>query len=119
MTKPIIYTPDVLASIPGMVAQNMSREEIAAQFGVTVASLQVTCCKKRISLRRPKLGSPRILHIMTPQEPRLKLSRAANFVLHLQAEKRASDVNALAKQLLEIIAKDNLFDAVLDCEEVA
>jgi len=35
----------------------MSREQIAETIGVTIGSLQVTCSKHGISLRRPKLNN--------------------------------------------------------------
>jgi hypothetical protein len=122
---PTIYTQEVLASIPDLIAQGLGRDEIAVRLGVTTASLQVTCCKKKISLRRNRALIPRTVNVVSsvelppPSRPHaMRLSKAASFLLHLHAEKRASNVNALAKKLLETIAKDNLFDAVLD-EETA
>jgi hypothetical protein len=111
-----IFTPEVLASIPEWVKEGMSTDTIAARIGCTANSLKATCCKKKISLRRERTARS----IIVP-EPRqaMKLSRSASFVLHLAAERRSCDVNELAKDLLEIIARDNLFNAVLDEKENA
>jgi hypothetical protein len=53
--RPTKFTPERIEQIRGLVATGMSREEIAAMLGVTVGSLQVTCSKLGISLRRPRL----------------------------------------------------------------
>src|SRR5262249_28267818 len=46
------FTPQVIEQIKGFVAVGISREEIANRVGVTVGSLQVTCSRLGISLRR-------------------------------------------------------------------
>jgi hypothetical protein len=46
------FTPQVIESIKEFVAQGISRDEIATRLGVTVGSLQVTCSRLGISLRR-------------------------------------------------------------------
>jgi len=46
------FTPQVIEQIKGFVAVGTSREEIANRVGVTVGSLQVTCSRLGISLRR-------------------------------------------------------------------
>jgi hypothetical protein len=46
------FTPQVIEKIQEFVAQGISRDEIANRVGVTVGSLQVTCSRKGISLRR-------------------------------------------------------------------
>jgi hypothetical protein len=63
MTKPRAggaskFTPQAIEKIKGMVAQGLSREEIAQRLDVTVGSLQVTCSKLGISLRRPRRRFP-------------------------------------------------------------
>jgi|SRR5262245_15653301 hypothetical protein len=47
------FTPQVLEKIKEMVAQGLSREEIAKSLDATVGTLQVTCSRFGISLRRP------------------------------------------------------------------
>jgi hypothetical protein len=58
MTKPSKFTPQIIQQIKEMVAQGLSREEIAERLDVTVGSLQVTCSKKGVSLRRSHIRSP-------------------------------------------------------------
>jgi hypothetical protein len=53
----IKFTPERFHQIKNLVERGMSREEIAEIIGVTVGSLQVTCSKIGISLRRPKFDN--------------------------------------------------------------
>jgi hypothetical protein len=117
MGYPTKLTPEAYAAIPMMVAEGKRPEEIAAVYGCSPGTLKVQCSKKGISLRRGVKPNPKPLEVASPKRPeKLKLSPSASFILHLAAEKRASDVNSLARDLLETIAKDNLFAAVLDTE---
>jgi hypothetical protein len=50
--RPIKFTPERLEQIKNLVERGMSREQIAETIGVTVGSLQVTCSRVGISLRR-------------------------------------------------------------------
>jgi predicted transcriptional regulator len=47
------FTPERIQQIKDLVEQGTSREKIAELIGVTVGSLQVTCSRLGISLRRP------------------------------------------------------------------
>jgi hypothetical protein len=47
-----VFTAEVLTQIPVWVKEGLDRELIAARIGCTPNSLQATCCKKGISLRR-------------------------------------------------------------------
>jgi len=51
------FTPERIQQIKNLVEQGTSREKIAELIGVTVGSLQVTCSRLGISLRRPKADS--------------------------------------------------------------
>jgi len=51
--RQIKFTPERLQQIRNLVERGKSREEIAELIGVTVGSLQVTCSRLGISLRRP------------------------------------------------------------------
>jgi Helix-turn-helix domain of resolvase len=48
------FTPERIQQIKNLAEQGTSREKIAELIGVTVGSLQVTCSRLGISLRRPK-----------------------------------------------------------------
>src|SRR6516162_10933491 len=46
------FTPQVIKNIKDFLSEGISRDEIANRLGVTVGSLQVTCSRLGISLRR-------------------------------------------------------------------
>ena len=62
--KPTKFTQERISQIRNLVEQGTSREEIAKLIEVTVGSLQVTCSRLGISLRRPNAntaaGLPRL-----------------------------------------------------------
>jgi hypothetical protein len=49
------FTPERIQQIKDLVARGETRERIAAIIGVTVGTLQVTCSRLGISLRRPRV----------------------------------------------------------------
>jgi hypothetical protein len=51
------FTPERIQQITNLVERGKSRDEIADILGVTVGSLQVTCSRLGISLRRPKIDN--------------------------------------------------------------
>jgi hypothetical protein len=53
--KPTKFTPERLQQIINLVERGKSRDEVADILGVTVGSLQVTCSRLGISLRRPRI----------------------------------------------------------------
>src|SRR5262245_3865848 len=55
--KPRKFTLERLQQIRNLVERGTSREEIAEILKVTIGSLQVTCSKAGISLRRPKFAN--------------------------------------------------------------
>ena len=55
--RPIKFTPERIQQVRNLVERGKSREEIAELIEVTVGSLQVTCSKLGISLRRPRLNN--------------------------------------------------------------
>jgi hypothetical protein len=102
-----ILTPQVLASIPALVAQGLRKADIAKRLGCKETTLQVRCCNAGISLsgrKRMQLrsGSP------------LSLSREAFVGLSARAAFIGCSETRLVSDLLEVIARDNLYDAVLD-----
>ena len=108
-----ILTQDKLASIPALVGEGLSNAEIAAQLGCTAGTLKVRCSKFGISLRRPaELKPPKL-----PKSPKSPaLSERATATLRQCALARGLSSAKLASDLLEVIATDDLFDAVLDHE---
>src|SRR5262245_9722447 len=55
--RPIKFTPERIQQIKNLVERGKSREENAELIGVTVGSLQVTCSRLGISLRRPPFNT--------------------------------------------------------------
>jgi hypothetical protein len=55
--RQIKFTPERIQQVKNLVERGKSREEIAELIGVTVGSLQVTCSRLGISLRRPPLNT--------------------------------------------------------------
>ena len=81
MTKPRAgraskFTPQTIQNIKEMVAQGLSREQIAQRLDVTVGSLQVTCSKLGVSLRRSRMRFPSHERL----KPEVELSQAGSEV---------------------------------------
>jgi hypothetical protein len=72
--RPTKFTPERIQQIKNLVTEAKNREEIAGLIGVTVGSLQVTCSKLGISLRRPHLNQQKNL-----QEPEVPCSGTVSF----------------------------------------
>lgn len=53
--RPVKFTPQAIEKIKDLMAQGASRDEIANLLEVTIGSLQVTCSRLGISLRRNSL----------------------------------------------------------------
>jgi hypothetical protein len=73
--RQIKFTPERIQQIRNLVERGKNREEIAELIGVTVGSLQVTCSRLGISLRRPTFNNgivslrrnePRVNPVCTP-----------------------------------------------------
>ena len=55
--RQVKFTPERIQQIKNLVERGKTREEIAELIGVTVGSLQVTCSRLGISLRRPTFNN--------------------------------------------------------------
>jgi hypothetical protein len=102
-----ILTRQVLAGIPALVAQGLRRADIAKRLGCKEITLQVRCSNAGISLRGRKRMELRV-------GSRLTLSHEASVGLSARAASIGCSETRLASDLLEVIARDNLYDAVLD-----
>ena len=117
-----IFTDEALAAVVVLIAQGLSKKEIAAQLGCKPGSLQTICCKRGISLRspsdprKPKNPKPPPQFQMILQVP-LPISDHAMTRLRERAAAKGVTAPKLAATLLELIAIDDLYDAVLDVEE--
>ena len=123
-----ILTKDVMAGIPVLVQQGLNAEAIAARLGCSAGTLKVRCSQAGISLRVPKEVNvvPLVPLVPAPKPPKqkrcfafavpttLQLSRVAMSRLRQRAEAIGVNEAQLASDLLEVIAQDDLYDAVLD-----
>ena len=115
-------TGDMFARIPALLLEGMTKAEIAAMYSVTPGTLVVLCSQRGISLRRggtlPKRTKlPKRTNLTLPDEP-LPLSDGVLKSLSEAARAMGKDSTArLVSDLLEKIASDGLYKAVLD-EEV-
>src|SRR6478672_3439585 len=118
-------TKHIMAGIPTLVQQGLDAEAIAARLGCNVGTLKVRCSQAQISLRVPKEVKvvPLVSDPKPPQSKRcfafalpstLQLSRVAMSRLRQRAEAIGVNEAQLASVLLEVIAQDDLYDAVLD-----
>ena len=131
-----ILTKDVMAGIPVLVQQGWTAEAIAARIGCTVGTLRVRCCHAGISLRVPKEVKvvplvPMVPASEAPKQPKqkrsyafavpttLQLSKVAMSQLRQRAEAIGVTEAELVTKLLEVIAQDDLYDAVLDTAKAA
>ena len=113
-------TAAVLERIRPLVERGISPNEIASKIGCTLGTLRVVCSKAKISLRKgrsdkraPRPDSQRRDHAAIS----LNIPEMAAGVLRREAGKRGLEAATLASMLLEMIAGDNLYDAVLDERE--
>ncbi len=82
-----------------LIDQGLSDLEIANRMGCTVGTLRVRCSQLKVSLRRPA-------KVVLPQSILDQLERRAALM--------GVSTVSLAADLLEEIARDDLYDAVLD-----
>lgn len=111
-----IYTPEVIRSIPIWIEQGLSPEDIAERIGTTVGSLKTSCSRHRIALRSKQRKVDAIFSGKAELVFRFPISRRALQTLRHQAARRGLAADALAGILIETIANDDLYAAVLDDE---
>ena len=104
--KPSQITDEAYAGIPALLEQGMTKAEIAGVLGVKPGSLAVCCSRRGISLRK---GGPRKLVLPLSDDLLKSLRKAARSFGKGSMERLVSD-------LLEKIASDDLYKAVLDEE---
>ena len=106
------FTPQVIEQIKGFVAQGVSREEIANRLGVTVGSLQVTCSKLGISLRRIILSNGSRHTADVGGKPSARATPFANFAITMRhkGQEKVTDLplpsTAIEELALEAISRD-------------
>jgi hypothetical protein len=106
------FTPQVIEKIKEFVAEGISREEIASRLGVTVGSLQVTCSKSGISLRR----HVRIAHVGEQKEVSQPEAKFA-ITMRYRGKEQTADIplspSAIETLALEATSRDVAFAELL------
>jgi hypothetical protein len=95
------------ALIPVFVDQGLSDVEIAGRMGWTVGTLRARCSQLKISLRRKTVDRGQVV-----------LPRGVLDQLQQRAAVMRTTTSALAGELLAAIARDDLYTAVLDADEI-
>lgn len=102
--RPRKYTLEFLQTVPDlMIRDGKSLEQIAASAGGKPSTIIELCYRNKIAL--PSKRKARIF-------ARLKFSTIKR--MQHQAAERGLTYNELAEKLLETIAQDNMFKAILD-----
>jgi hypothetical protein len=131
MARRRTFTDLVVRRIPRLVDEGLSAAEIAEIIGCTVGTLRVRCSQFGLSLRRKSPDRPTKSQLArkepVPARSRLSsvaegekseltvvISKGAAQRLKEQASLQRMSYQALATCILEIVARDRLYDAVLD-----
>jgi len=104
-----ILTKEVLATIPQLVDSGLRSQDIAMRLGCKVTTLKVRCSQARISLCHPSGQYARERGYGT-----IRLNKDALKLLQNRAAATGKSEATVARELIETIARDNLYDAVLD-----
>jgi hypothetical protein len=98
------FTPQVIEKIKDLVAEGISRDDIANRLGVTVGSLQVTCSRLGISLRRIN-GIAHVREQKEVSQPAARATPLANFAIMMRhkGKEKTTDV-PLPSPAIEVLA---------------
>jgi hypothetical protein len=107
-----IFSEAIYLEITRLVDQGLSAAEIADRIGCKLGTLRVKCSQYGISLRRQssKASSETSPHFRLS----IPLSHGTALRLQKHAKKERTSSAKLAAELLEAIARDDLYGAVLD-----
>lgn len=101
MIEPVLGYPSRTAAVEALLAQGLTRSEIAAEIGGTENAVQMLIYSRKRRLTDRKMVLP----------------RAMVDALAAEAMVRGVSPTELALQLLEVIVRDELFDPLLgECE---
>ena len=110
--RQVKFTPERIEQIKNLVERGKRREEIAELIGVTVGSLQVTCSRLGISLRRPRLKP-----VPTPPSKPAKAADVARFAISMRyrGEERTTEL-PLTQDMITQLAVEAAFRGVPICD---
>ena len=118
--RQVKFTPERIEQIKNLVERGKRREEIAELIGVTVGSLQVTCSRLGISLRRPIINNgirPRLKPVPTPPSKPAKAADVARFAISMRyrGEERTTEL-PLTQDMIRQLAVEAAFRGVPICD---
>jgi len=113
--RPTKFSPVVLAQITLLVDQGLSPKDIAEKIGCKLGTLRVKCSQHGISLRRRRSVDGAKRREARAQVVILLTHKAIDSLERIAKRKGTSRTKFVAL-LLETIARDDLYDAVLDSE---
>jgi hypothetical protein len=138
MPRPTILTQAALARVASLVDNGRSAAEIASEMGCTLGTLRVRCSQHGISLRRGtgnREGLPSVedaagrlksvdrvntldwsreSSVEVRTELKVLLPEITTEQLRQRGALRGMSGSSLASELLVMISRDGLYDAVLD-----
>src|SRR5262245_24771342 len=114
--RQIKFTPERIEQIKNLVERGRNREEIAELIGVTVGSLQVTCSRLGISLRRPIVHNgvrPQRKPVPTPPSKPAKAADVASLAISMRyrGKERTSEL-PLTQDMITQLAVEAAFRGV-------
>jgi len=120
MRPNVKFTPERIEQIKNLVESGKPREEIAELIGVTVGSLQVTCSRLGISLRRPSINNgiqPQLKPVPTPSSKPAKAADVARFAISMRyrGEERTTEL-PLTQDMITQLAVEAAFRGVPICD---
>ena len=118
--RQVKFTPERIEQIKNLVERGKRREEIAELIGVTVGSLQVTCSRLGISLRRPIINNglqPQLKPVPTPPSKPAKAADVARFAISMRyrGEQRTTEL-PLTQDMITQLAVEAAFRGVPICD---
>jgi hypothetical protein len=129
MPRQKVFTPSVVAQIGCWVDEGLNATEIAEKVGCKLGTLRVRCSQLGIALRRQRVDekTPRSISQSLKRQVLRQKSDDGRLVLSLphdtinclrqQALLRGTSESGLAAILLQTVAEDGLYEAVLDENE--
>ena len=108
-----IFTEENMIKVKTMAEEGYGAAQIAYEIRSTPGSVRVMCSNMKIKLRHTR-GSKGGSSCSVRRWITFRLSEEAFLELDRYAKQKEIPVQNLTAQLLEIIGKENLFDAVLD-----
>ena len=110
--RQVKFTPERIEHIKNLVERGKRREEIAELIGVSVGSLQVTCSRLGISLRRPRLKP-----VPTPPSKPAKAAAVPRFAISMrhQGEEQTTEL-PLTQDMISQLAVEAAFRGVPICD---